>query len=80
MKSRYGKLSVKAVSNVANGVIKATIKLESNGFAAPEKISIRLPHPNGRKAIGVVGGEYCPDGECVYINGFGGEAEVELRF
>ncbi|MBE6884947.1 MAG: hypothetical protein E7487_10110 [Ruminococcaceae bacterium] len=80
MKSRYGKLSVKAVSNVANGVIKAAIKLESNGFAVPEKISIRLPHPNGRKAIGVVGGEYCPDGECVYISGFDGEAEVELRF
>ena len=80
MKSRYGKLSVKAVSNVANGVIKATIKLESNGFVVPEKVSIRLPHPNGRKAIGVVGGEYCPDGECVYISGFDGEAEVELRF
>lgn len=81
MMTRYGKLSVKVRSDIDHsGKIAADIKLVSNGFACPKEISIRLPHPEKRKAVKVSGGKYCPDCEKVFIEKFNGEAHVEVEF
>ncbi len=81
MATRYGRLSVCVESQLeARGVIRARIKLESNGFDCPKTVSIRLPHPERLHASEVSVGRYCPEREKVFIDNFDGEAETELRF
>ncbi|MBE6885018.1 MAG: hypothetical protein E7487_10470 [Ruminococcaceae bacterium] len=84
VKSVFGTLSFKAVSDVANGKITATIKLEGNGVEKPERILVRLPHPDENiRAKSVNVGTYCSKCESVILqceDKAVNEFEIELTF
>jgi hypothetical protein len=76
--SYFGPLSLWICSKVEEGRIDAHVICDSS--RSPKKVEIRLPHPHGAKAISVKGGAYDPRTECVLIEPFAGEAEVQLLF
>jgi len=78
VRSYFGILNVKAVSNIMDGKITATIS--SDKERKPSVVTIRLPHPDGKKAISVKGGVYDPETESIRIDYYSGKAEVELFF
>ena len=55
-------------------------KVEFSRDRRPKRIELRLPHPQGRKAVWVKGGTYDPQTERVAIEPFTGRAEVTLGF
>ena len=59
-------------------MIEATAACKGN--RRPAEVRIRLPHPEGRKAVSVDGGRYDPATETVRIAPFRGTARVTLRF
>ena len=77
--SHFGPLDVKVMSHVAEGVIQASVKLYDL-TRLPDSVVIRLPHPEGCKAICTQGGAYDPITETVTITPFGGEATVAVTF
>jgi hypothetical protein len=77
--SYFGPLDLQVVSHVDTGVIEASITLHDKK-RLPGSITLRLPHPDGRKATGVIGGTYDPETETVTIARFSGKAEVHLVF
>lgn len=78
VQSYFGPLTVKVNSVLAKGYIEATI--ECNSDRKPKEVTIRLPHPDGKKAIKVTGGEYNPDTETITVNSFSGKANVKVEF
>jgi hypothetical protein len=78
VKSYFGPISFKAESDLKNNLIKAEIKLEAGRL--PAKVAIRLPHPEGLKAIACQGGSYDPVTETVTMSNFKGKASVILKF
>jgi len=68
VKSHFGTVSLEAVSRLAEGKISVKVKLESNGGKIPEKILVRLPHPDENiRAKGTTLGSYCTECECVVL-------------
>jgi hypothetical protein len=43
-------------------------------------VTVRLPHPDGRKAVKVSGGSYDPASETVTVPDFSGLADIVLTF
>lgn len=78
VKSYFGPISFKAESNLNNNLIKAEIKLGSDRL--PANVAIRLPHPEGLKAVSCKGGTYDPETETVIFVNFNGSAKVALKF
>jgi hypothetical protein len=78
VKSYFGPISFKAESDLKSKTIRAEIKLETGRL--PAKVAIRLPHPEGLKAVTCEGGSYDPATETVIISGFRGKASVNLKF
>ncbi len=78
VQSYFGPLSVKVNSKISNGYMEADIKCNSE--RNPKDVTIRLPHPNGKKAVQVSGGVYNPDTETVTIKSFNGVAHIRLEF
>jgi hypothetical protein len=78
VQSYFGPLNVKVKSGVDQGFIEATIQCNSN--RKPGTVTIRLPHPDGRKAIKVTGGEYNPETETVTVHSFNGNAYVRVEY
>jgi len=78
VQSYFGALSVNVTSKVKEGFIEATIACDSD--RKPGEVTIRLPHPENKKPIKVIGGTYNPDNETVTIPSFGGNASVRLEF
>ncbi|MFC5405350.1 hypothetical protein [Cohnella soli] len=76
--SYFGPFSMQIESDVAHGLITAIIAFHSD--RRPEKVEIRLPHPEGKLAIGVIGGTYDKSRETVYVSTSGAEAQVVLQF
>jgi len=76
--SYFGAFSVFVESNVAEGVI--TARVECDPVRKPETLQIRLPHPDGFKALRAEGGSYDHETETVRIEEFGGTAEIRLWF
>jgi hypothetical protein len=74
----FGPLSLTVESSVDQGRIQA--RVECTGDRKPQFVELRLPHPQGRKAISVTGGTYNPETERVRIEPFSGKAEVTARF
>jgi hypothetical protein len=66
------------VSDLKSKTIRAEIKLETGRL--PAKVAIRLPHPEGLKAVTCEGGSYDPATETVIISNFKGKASVTLKF
>jgi hypothetical protein len=74
----FGPLSLHVDSRVSQGLITAEIKCD--GTRAPKAVVLRLPHPDGQRAISATGGRYEPQTETIRVEPFSGEARVELRF
>ncbi|MDO8682395.1 MAG: hypothetical protein Q7N50_02805 [Armatimonadota bacterium] len=74
----FGPVSLKVESLLEQGVIRAEVICSSN--RKPKRIALRLPHPQGRKAIEAIGGTYDASTETVTIETFKGRADVTLRF
>lgn len=78
MVSYFGPISLHVQSQLERGIITARFSCESP--RAPQKISIRLPHPQGLQPTEVSGGEYDAATETVNISSFKQSAEVMLRY
>ncbi|MGE5559151.1 MAG: hypothetical protein ACM3WV_11190 [Bacillota bacterium] len=76
--SYFGELFLEVESLLESGLIRAEIACNSG--RAPSIVKIRLPHPEGKKATNVKGGQYESGNETVVVNGFGGRSQVELMF
>ena len=77
VRSYFGAMNV-SVTGVKDGVIEATV--ECTGDRKPRNVMIRLPHPEGKKAVKVNGGRYLPEKESVLIENFTGQAQLRLVF
>jgi len=77
VQSYFGTLNV-SVTGLKDGVITATV--ECQGERKPDSVMVRLPHPEGKKAIAVTGGQYIPEKESVLIENFNGYAQLRLEF
>lgn len=78
VQSYFGPLTVTVNSAISNGYIEATI--ECNSDRKPKDVTIRLPHPEGKKAIKIIGGEYIPNTETILIKSFTGNAKLRVEF
>jgi len=76
--SYFGKFSIFTESRLDEGYIKAVIECRTE--RKPQKVEIRLPHPEEKPAINVNGGRYIRETESVCIDQFEGYAEVLLEF
>lgn len=59
---------------------RITARVTCNTDRKPERLEIRVPHPEGRKAKKATGGDYNADAELVAVEGFTGEATVEVEW
>jgi len=77
--SYFGRVSFASVSELSD---KRTItaSFESLSKRKPEKIRIRIPHPDGKKPKKVEGGSYEPHSETVEVAGFKGRCSIRLYF
>jgi hypothetical protein len=79
----FGPASLTVRSLVDDGVIEASVECgrrSVGGDRRPRSLLLRLPHPDGRKALSVEGGQYSERTETVRIDDFSGAAKVTLRF
>ena len=60
--------------------ITAKIRVGAEGFPAPEQITIRLPHPEGKKAKSWNMGQYDPDNEQFILPAGIVDAELTVAF
>ena len=76
--SYFGPLSLTVVSKANTGHIEARVECKSGRM--PKSVHLRLPHPEGKKAIQVSGGVYDNATETVIIAPFTGTASVEAVY
>ena len=77
--THFGHLTLRVESRLdKDGTIRATI--ERGSGPRPKTIELRLPHPDGRKAVAVTGGRYDAEREVVRIGGARTEVTVIARF
>jgi hypothetical protein len=76
--SYFGSFNLTVNSSVKSNTIEATI--ECNSGRPPERIRIRLPHPEGLWAKSASGGTYDAATETVTIDFYKGSASVKLLF
>ncbi len=78
MGSHFGAVSLRVESKLAGGTIEAGYSLTAGRL--PEKLTLRIPHPEGLRATVVEGGTYDAGAETVEIAGPGAEGSVTLRW
>lgn len=76
--SYFGPLSLQVESQLGQNQMSAHVVC--NGTRRPKTVTLRLPHPDGRKATAVEGGRYDPATETVSIATFTGQARITIRF
>lgn len=76
--SYFGRIDLDVTSNVAEGEIRAYVSCPE--ARRPSTVTVRLPHPEGRKAVKVSGGSYDSATETVTVTDFSGKAEIVLKF
>lgn len=76
--SYFGPITLKVKSMTGTGSIEAVI--EADAARAPRVVTIRLPHPMGKKAIKAEGGIYDPKTETIRIEQFSGKKIIRLEF
>ena len=76
--SYFGHVNLYVKSALGQGRIEATIECDSE--RRPECVELRLPHPDGGKAVRSVGGQYDLETETVSIAPFQGRARIILCF
>ena len=77
--SYFGEIYFKVESDLKNNKIKARFKL-INPIRIPVTLNIRLPHPEGLKALSCEGGIYDSLTETVSISGFKSDVSVIIKF
>lgn len=78
VQSYFGKLNFKAASHVAKGYIEAVLVADTD--RKPAAVTIRLPHPDNKRPLKVIGGTYDEKTETVTVKPFPGKANVRLEF
>lgn len=78
VQSYFGPLKLTVKSAVNNGIIEATIQCDTE--RKPGQVMLRLPHPEHKRPVNVVGGEYNEVTETVTIKPFGGSATIRLEY
>ena len=76
--SYFGTFSLYVNSNVDHGFIDASVELDPTRL--PAMLVLRIPHPQGKKPLKVVGGEYNEKNETVELKPKGGRNFVRLEF
>jgi hypothetical protein len=76
--SHFGPVDLTVHSRPDQGLIEARIRGGTRPL--PKRVSIRLPHPAGQRAVECVGGHYDDNKERVLLDTFNGEAVIKLRF
>lgn len=76
--SYFGPIRVEATSNVNSGHIDASIECSTD--RKPSVVRVRLPHPENKKPVKVIGGTYDEKTETVIVSDFNGTASVRLVF
>jgi hypothetical protein len=79
MRSYFGELKVSIESHIQVGQIRASVEVISNGRPL-QRVTLRLPHPQGKTARICRGGNYDPEKEMITIASWDGTAEVTLEF
>lgn len=79
VRSYFGGINAYVISAVGKGSIKAVVEC-TDKERRPEKLTVRLPHPDGRKPERVTGGVYDPVTETVTIDAFEGRANINLEY
>lgn len=80
IKTYFGAVGFTVSSELSSGVIHVRVELISDGHPQPECVSIRIPHPEGKKATRVTAGQYDPAAETVTLTGFAEAAEFDVIF
>lgn len=78
MKTCFGVVSLQVESRIDEGMIEARYGLSTG--RRPERLIIRLPHPQGLHASEVAGGTYDAAAECVGIERPKNSGIIQLRF
>ena len=76
--SYFGRIDLDVTSHVAEGEIRAHVSCPDG--RRPSTVTVRLPHPDGKKAVKVSGGSYDPATETVTVADFSGTADIVLTF
>lgn len=76
--SYFGPLNASVVSKLAEGHIIASVSCPTN--SGLKSVVIRVPHPEGKKALRVSGGVYNAAAETVTISDFKGNSSVVLYY
>ena len=79
MKSRFGTLSLSATSAVSQNAISVSLRIDQLG-GLPGRVTLRVPHPEGKRARSVSEGVYHPEAETIELPAFCGEKTVTLWF
>ena len=75
VRSYFGALTLRVDSRLSEGYIGASLRLDDR--RKPSCVTLRLPHPQGRQPVRVIGGTYDPVTESVTITA--PEPEVRVR-
>jgi hypothetical protein len=78
VRSYFGPISLQVHAHTSSGAIEAAVSCTS--ALKPRTVIIRLPHPEGKRAIKVTGGTYDPVTESILIDHFSGTATVRAEF
>ncbi len=76
--SYFGPVSLRVNAKTKAGFIEAAISCNSK--FKPQNVIIRLPHPEGKRAVKVSGGTYDPVTESILIKDFNGMANVRADY
>jgi hypothetical protein len=76
--SYYGPLSLLVNSHLNQGYIEATIECTSDRM--PEQVLLRIPHPEGKRAVKVTGGYYDNASETVTVKLFTGKSIIRIEY
>ena len=80
MKSRFGTLCLDLKSDLAQNRVDVALEIVPQEGWTPERITLRVPHPEGAKAVKVSEGVYDPQTETVELPLFQGQKNITLWF
>ncbi|MHB0859239.1 MAG: glucosidase family protein [Anaerolineae bacterium] len=76
--SYFGRLSMEVTSDLRHERIRAIASCPTD--RGLQRLRVRLPHPDGRRAVAVEGGTYDAITESVTVEAFSGHAEITVRY
>ena len=80
MRSPFGNLSLHLQSGISENRIDVTLQIDPLEGMLPEKVTLRIPHPQEKKATCVSEGLYDPDTETITLPSFQGQKNISVYF